>query len=109
MEGWGIACEQALHLGSRDKSRESPRGFAAHSRGLSRLALLATNGELASRLLEGVGGGGRGERQKRKRARGHKGEDNYSVYWNTQCEPLEEWVNSKSLDEILRCFNSKQT
>ena len=57
MEGWGIACEEALHLGSRDKSRESPRGFTAHSRGLSRLALLATNGELASRLLEeGVGG-----------------------------------------------------
>ena len=81
MEGWGIACEQALHLGSRDKSRESPRGFAARSRGLSRLALLATNGELANRL-PGVGGGGRGER--------HKGEDNYSVYWNTQCEPMEE-------------------
>ena len=59
MEGWGIACEQALHLGSRDKSRESPRGFAARSRGLSRLALLATNGELASRL-PGVGVGGRG-------------------------------------------------
>ena len=89
MEGWGIACEQALHLGSRDKSRESPRGFAARSRGLSRLALLATNGELASRLpvvvvVVGGGGGwgGRGER--------HKGEDNYSVYWNTQCEPMEE-------------------
>lgn len=82
MEGWGIACEQALHLGSRDKSRESPRGFAARSRGLSRLALLATNGELASRLPGVGGGGGRGER--------HKGEDNYSVYWNTQCEPMEE-------------------
>lgn len=83
MEGWGIACEQALHLGSRDKSRESPRGFAARSRGLSRLALLATNGELASRLPGvGRGGGGKGER--------HKGEDNYSVYWNTQCEPMEE-------------------
>ena len=71
MEGWGIACEQALHLGSRDKSRESPRGFAARSRGLparsrglSRLALLATNGELASRLpvVVVVGGGGEGGR-----------------------------------------------
>lgn len=64
MEGWGIACEQALHLGSRDKSRESPRGFAARSRGLSRLALLATNGELANRL-PGVGGGGEGGRDTR--------------------------------------------
>ena len=68
VEGWGIACEQALHLGSRDKSRESPRGFAAHSRGLSRHALLATNGELASRLLEGGGGGGGEETEKKARA-----------------------------------------
>ena len=69
MEGWGIACEQARHLGSRDKSRESPRGFAARSRGLparsrglSRLALLATNGELASRLPVVVVVGGEGGR-----------------------------------------------
>ena len=85
MAGWGIACEQALHLGSHDNSRESPRGFAGRSRGLSRLASLATNGELASRLpvvVVGGGGGGRGAK--------HKGEDNYSVYWNTQCEPMEE-------------------
>ena len=65
MEGWGIACEQALHLGSRDKSRESPRGFAARSRGLSRLALLATNGELASRLPVVVVVGGEGGRDTR--------------------------------------------
>ena len=68
MEGSGVACEQALHLGSRDKSRESPRGFAARSRGLSRLALLTTNGELASRLpvvVGGGGGGGRGGRDTR--------------------------------------------
>ena len=65
MEGWGIACEEALHLGSRDKSRESPRGFAARSRGLSRLALLATNGELASRLPVVVVVGGEGGRDTR--------------------------------------------
>ena len=92
MEGWGIACEQALHSGSHDNSRESPRGFAGRSRGLSRLASLATNGELASRLLEAGGGGVGvgGKRQKRKRARGRKGEDNYSAIQITQCQPMEE-------------------
>ena len=61
-------CEQALHLGSRDKSRESPRGFAARSRGLSRLTSLATNGELANRLLERGGRGGGRETEKKARA-----------------------------------------
>ena len=51
-----LACKQALLLGEQSESRENardsaPRGFAACSRVLARLASLAQTGELARRLL----------------------------------------------------------
>ena len=53
-----LACEQASlsYLGERSESRENaqdsaPRGFAARSGVLARLASLAQTGELARRLL----------------------------------------------------------
>ena len=42
-----VACEQALLFG---QAKSAPRGFAAHSRVLARLASLAQTGELARRL-----------------------------------------------------------
>ena len=49
----GVACEQALLFGQASLARtlsSAPRGFAARSRVLARLASLAQIGELARRL-----------------------------------------------------------
>jgi len=47
-----VACEQALHLADEVlRERHAPRGFATRFRVLSRLALLARNGELFRKLL----------------------------------------------------------
>ena len=52
-----LACEQALLFGlakQASQERSAPRGFAARSRVLARLASLAQIGELAHRLATSV-------------------------------------------------------